>query len=62
MAIVMPTLLSSASPPLIYFRHYQFVGSDDVAGAADALKLPKKTTSGLHLNAREVVVGVALTR
>ena len=54
-AIVMPTLFSSASPPLIYFRHYRFAGSD-VTAAADALKPLKRTTSGLRLDAREVVV------
>ena len=50
----MPTLLSSASPPLIYFRRYRFMGGDDVAAVADTLKPPKRTT--LRLDAREVVV------
>jgi len=35
MAIVMRRLLSSASPPLIHFRHYRFAGGDDVAVRLD---------------------------
>ena len=55
-AIVILTFLLSTSPPLIHFRRYRFVGGDDVAAAADALKPPKRTTSDSHLDVREVVV------
>jgi len=54
--LALPTFLSSASPPLIHFRHCRFAGGNDVAAAADALKPPKRTTSGSRLDAREVVV------
>jgi len=42
--------------PSYHFRCCQFRGGDDVAVAADALKPPKRTTSGLRLDAREVVI------
>ena len=47
--------------PSYHFRCCRFGGGDDVAVVADALKPPKRTTSGLCLDAREVVmVGAAL--
>ena len=52
----MPTLLASASPPLIHFRRSRFAGGDDVVATGDALKPPKRTTSGSRLDAREEVV------
>jgi len=49
-------------PPLIHFRRCRFAGGGDVAAAADALKPPKRTTSGSRLDAREVVVVGAMSK